>query len=170
MEIDKSKFVDTRGHPLTQSLFLENGYITDRAIYTLKMTDHTFKGKVYPSLGRLFIEMEDVIEYDFANKYLLGWSHWKRLYENNLLTEHIDSWREELQLKLRSMAFKSILDATASEQSFQASKWLMEKGWMPKSAGRPPTKEKEKEAEFQRQLAHDYKPDIERLTLIQGKK
>lgn len=172
MENIKDRLRDSRGNPLTQSLFLENGYQVDAAIYTLKDEDHTYKGVVYPSIKRIYLDMEDVVEYEFANTYFLGWNHWKRLYENKLLTPHIDSWREELRLKLRSAAFKGILDATASEQSsFQAHKWLIDEGWLPKSGvGRPATKEKEKEEKFKKHIASAYGDDIARLTVIKGNK
>jgi hypothetical protein len=82
MKIDKRRLKDKMGRPMTQALFLEIGYETDKAVYTLKDDDHTHNGVVYPSLKRLYLEMEDVVEYDFANTYLLGWSHWKRMNEN----------------------------------------------------------------------------------------
>ena len=50
IEIDKSKFLDSEGRPLTQSIFLEVGY-NDYAIYTLKENDHEYNGKIYPSLN-----------------------------------------------------------------------------------------------------------------------
>lgn len=168
--IDKSKLVDGRGHPLTQSLFLENGYILEHAVYTLKMWDHEHKGVIYPSLGKLFLEMEDVVEYDFANTYLLGWNHWKRLYENKLLTKHIDSWRDELEHKIRATAVKSIIDMTANEGgNFQAAKWLVDKGWVKNPSGRPNEKAKEKERKFVDSIRNDYGDDIDRLKIVINK-
>lgn len=38
--IDKKNFLDNRGRPLTQSLFLEVGYNTEYAYYTLKDFDY----------------------------------------------------------------------------------------------------------------------------------
>src|SRR6478736_943321 len=116
--MNKSQFLDTTGRPLTQSLFLELGY-SDYAVYTLKDQDHTYKGRVYPSLKRIYLEMEDVTEYDFVNEHLLNWSHWLRLYENKQITPHIDEWRLELEYKLRSRAAKSMIKL-ASEGSYQA--------------------------------------------------
>lgn len=170
MQIDRNKLRDGKGHPLTQSLFLECGYQTEFAMYTLKDDDHEYEGKLYPSIKRLYLKEEDPVEYDFANKYFLGWNHWLRLYDNKLLTSHIDSWRNELELKLRSMAVKGILDMTASEQPFQALKWLHDKGWAPKGVGRPTTKEKQKEDSFRKSMENDYVQDIARLKVIQGNK
>lgn len=69
---DKTKMKDTQGRPLTQSLFLEPNYNVDYAYYTMDDDDKNFKGKVYPSLKRLYLEMEDPTEYEFATTYLLG--------------------------------------------------------------------------------------------------
>src|SRR5574337_902614 len=90
MEVDKKKMLDGGGKPLTQSLFLEIGY-TEQSIYTLKEEDYMYEGKLYPSLKRLYLEMEDLTEYEFANTYLLGWKHWKRLCENKLIRKRMGS-------------------------------------------------------------------------------
>ena len=66
--IDKSRLVDGQGKPLTQSLFLEIGY-TDFSVYTLKDQDYEYNDKVYPSLKRLYLEMEDPTEYEFARMF-----------------------------------------------------------------------------------------------------
>jgi hypothetical protein len=160
MKIDKSKLVDTSGRPLTQALFLEIGY-SDYAVYTLKEQDHTYNEKVYPSLKRLYLEMCDPVEFDFATEYLLGYRHWKRICENKALASHVAEWREELELKLRSQAMAQMLDM--SEDSFQAVKWLADKGWEKKGAGRPATKEKEMEAALTKKVETDYSADIVRL-------
>src|SRR5574343_1660601 len=96
----RADLVDNTGKPLTQSLFLETGY-SIFAVYSLKDDHYTYNGKLYPSLKKLFIEMEDPMEYDFANQYLLGWKHWQRMNANKMLRTHFDEWREELEYRLR---------------------------------------------------------------------
>lgn len=162
MKIDKDKLIDTLGRPLTQALFFEVSGAKEYAYFTLKDRDHHYGGQTYISLKRLYLEHEDPVEYDFATTYLLGWHHWERLCGNNMLRKHIDKWREELELKMRSEAFKNILD-TASDGNFQASKWLADKGWDKKSAGRPSTKAKEKEDALMHSIQTDYGDDIKRL-------
>ncbi len=163
MKINKKLMKDTSGRPMTQSLFLENGYDTDKAVYTLKDDDHTHKGIVYPSLKKLFLELEDVIEYEFANTYLLGWSHWQRLNKNKLMTKHFAEWREELELSLRSQGVRGIIDMTADEKGFQACKWLVDKGWDKKQAGRPSKSEKLKEERQQAALDDEFTGDVVRM-------
>ena len=154
--MDKSKLKDSRGRPLTQSLFLEVGYNTEYAVYTLKDEDYVYHGKTYPSLKRLYLEMEDVIEYEFANTYLLGWEHWLRIANNKVFSKRVDSWRHELELKLRSQAVKDIIDMTAEEKSFQAAKWLADKGWGKNPVGRPSKASKFDEDEFNEKMEEEY--------------
>jgi hypothetical protein len=164
MKIDKSKLKDSSGRPLTQSLFLENGYQTEFAIYTLKDDDHKHKnGVTYPSLKKLFLEMEDVTEYEFANEYLLGWSHWKRLNKNKLMTKHFEEWREELELRLRAQGIRAIIDQSADDKGFQAAKYLAEKGWDKRPAGRPSKNEQLKEERMQVRMDDEFKGDIARM-------
>lgn len=161
MGIDKSKMLDSAGRPLTQSLFLEIGY-TDFALFTLKDEDHVYEGKTFFSLKKLYLEMEDPTEYAFANAYLLGWRHWKRLGENKVIRKHIDEWREELELKLRAKGASSIMKA-AKDGSFNAAKWLADKGWEMKTAGRPSKSDIEREAKFAARVDDEFKADVVRL-------
>ena len=161
--IDKSKLLDSEGRPLTQSLFLEIGY-SDYAVYTLKENDHEYNGKKYPSLKQLYLEMEDVTEYFFASKYLLGWKHWKRLKENKALKPHFNEWAEELEVRIRAQAIRDIISASANEQGgFQAAKWLADRGWDKKAVGRPTKNDKEREDRIADRIADEFKADIIRL-------
>lgn len=163
MVIDKSRLVDTMGRPLTQGLFLEIGY-GEYAVYTLKDWDHAYKGVSYPSLKRLYLKEEDPIEYDFAEKHLLGWQHWKRLQENKILRKHIDEWREELELKLRSQGVREMLNLCASEQgNFSAAKYMANKEWEKRAPGRPSKAEKERALKMDERLNDEYGADIKRL-------
>lgn len=160
--IEKSLLRSTNGIPLTQSLFLEIGY-TDYAVYTLKDEDYEYKGKVYPSLKKLFLEMEDVGEYLFASEHLLGWDQWRRLCENKQVAEHIEKWRYELELKLRSKAIMEIQQRSKLEKGISASRWLAEKGWDKRQAGRPSKAEVERETKMQADLQSFYSDDLKRI-------
>lgn len=161
MEIDKTRFLDSAGKPLTQSLFLEIGY-AEQAVYTLKEEDHTYNGKLYPSIKRLYLEMADVTEYDFANTYFIGWKHWKRLCDNKVIRSYIDEWREELELKMRAKGIKEAIKA-AELGGFQAAKWLADRGWDNKGAGRPTKAEIEREKKFQARVSDEFSADVVRL-------
>ena len=161
--IDKSRMIDGMGRPLTQSLFLEIGY-SDFAIYTLKEFDHEYNGKLYPSLKKLYLKEEDPTEYAFAEKYLLGWQHWKRLCDNKVIAKHIEEWREELELKIRSQAIRDMQSLCASESgNFSAAKFLADRGWEKRSAGRPSKAEKERHLRIEERISEEFSADIKRM-------
>lgn len=153
--------MDSMGRPLTQSLFLEIGYNED-AVYSLKEVDHFHNGRVYPSLKRLFLLTSDPTEYKFATTYLLGWKHWMRLCENKILKTHITEWREELEIKLRSEGVYQVMQASQGG-SWQAAKWLADRGWDQRGAGRPTDEEKAKHLKIQEKIDNEYAGDIIRM-------
>jgi hypothetical protein len=161
MIINKEIMLDSMNKPITQSLFLELGY-TDFSVYTLKDNDYEYKGKVYPSLKRLYLEMADPTEYEFAVTYLIGWRHWKRICENKQIRVYIDEWREELEMKLRSEGVKHAMQS-AKLGGFQAAKWLADRGWSNKGAGRPSKEDVEGEKKFQARMDSEYGADVLRL-------
>lgn len=163
MKLDKDKMIGSNGAAITQSLFLEIGYKTNFAMFTLKDYDIEYKGNKYISLKKLFLAMEDVTEYEFANEYLLGWTHWQRIAENAQVKPYVDKWREELEIKIRAQAIRDIISMTAEGGSFQAAKWLADKGWDKKAAGRPKKEDKLKEAAQMQRIASEFEEDFARL-------
>lgn len=155
-------FKDDKGRWRTQSLFLENNYGGD-AMYTLKDSDYEYKGTVYKSLKQLFINEEDTVEYEFANKYLGGWQHWKRICANKLYTALVDEWREELELKLRAKGVKRLIDRAINGDSYQAEKYLADRGFLGRKAGAPSKLEKEKGVKQTAHIADEYASDLARL-------
>lgn len=165
--IDKSKMMDTGGRYLTQSMFLEVNY-EPNATFTLKDNDHEWNGVIYPSLKRLYIEFEDPTEYDFANTYLLGWRHWQKLIGNKMLLNHVQEWREELEFKLRAKGVKNMMLSAASG-NYQASKWLVDRGWDTRGAGRPSKAEIEGQKALIKRVDDEYGADVVRMFANQGK-
>lgn len=159
--MNKELLKDKLGRPLTQSLFLELGY-SDYAVYTLKDEDYEYEGKVFPSLKRLFLECEDPTGYSTATKDLLGWKHWERLKANKIINKHILEWEEELEVKLRSKGVKEAIQH-AQGGTFQAAKWLADRGWDKRAAGRPSKEELEREVKVQEKLSDEFSDDIVRL-------
>lgn len=157
----KEKMIDSMGRPITQSMFLEIGY-SDSALYTLKDHDFEYNGKCLPSIKRLYIEIADPTEYEFAQACFLGWGHWQRISENKAVKRYIDEWRMELEVKLRSRGVKAAIEA-ANTGNFQASKWVADRGWDTRGAGRPSKADVEKETKIQSRIADEYTADILRL-------
>jgi hypothetical protein len=162
MAIDKNLLKTANGIPLTQGLFLEIGY-KDYAVYTTKDDDHDYNGRIYPSLKRLYLEMEDVGEYEFATTYLLGWNHWQRLCANKEVMKHVQEWRDELEIKLRSKAMKTIFLKAQTEQGINAAKWIAERGWDKRKAGRPSKDEVQKQARIEADLYKEFEEDFNRF-------
>ena len=152
---------DDQGRPFTQSLFLEVAY-SETAVYTLKEEDYEYEGRYLPSLKRLYLLIADPTEYEFATTCLLGWKHWLRICDNKQLRKHVDEWRFELEYKLRSQGVRSAI-SQASGGSFQAAKWLADRGWEARGVGRPSKEEKERRMAQDERIAEDYQADIVRL-------
>lgn len=157
---DRSKFKDSAGKYITQNLFLEFSYDTEKAVYTFADEDKEYKGKVYPSLRRLYLETADPTEYEFATKYLWGWEHWQRILGNKVLLKEVERWREELEVKLRSRGVKAALALT--EGSFNAAKWAADGGWNIKR-GRPSKAEKERARKMREKALEEIKDDASRI-------
>lgn len=161
---DKSVFIDDAGRPMTQALFLELGYNEKYAVYSLKDYDHTWNGKLYPSIKNLYLDSDDPTEYDFAMKYMLNWSHWKRICENKVLGRYIAEWRDELEIKLRSQAIRDIQNLCASENgNYQAAKFLADRGWDKRPAGRPSKEEQEKRIAIAHHIEAEFETDVARM-------
>lgn len=123
-----SKFKTDQGVFLTKSLFFEMVSYSDKpyCVYTLKNEDHP---QGYPSLRRLYLEEADPTEYTFATKHLDGWDHWKRLLECEWFKPYVESWREELELKLKSQAYKRMMaeaEDNLSKNKLAANKFIIE--------------------------------------------
>lgn len=159
--MDRKYLTDSSGKPLTQGLFLEIGY-SDTAIYTLKDDDHEYNGRHLPSIKKLYLLMEDTTEYEFANKFFLGWNHWQRICNNKVLRKYVDEWRVELDLKLRARAAKLMIEQ-ADSGSYQAVKWLADRGWDIKKSGRPTKEDIESEKKAVAKAESEYSSDVLRL-------
>jgi hypothetical protein len=159
--MDKSVFKDAQGRYLTSSLFIDYNYSREFAVYCLADTDKELDGKLYPSLRRLYIEMADPTEYEFANTYLHGWAHWMRLMGNKDIRKHIEEWREEVELKLRAQAVRAIA-AKAAAGDFNSAKWLADRGWQGKR-GRPSKQELENEKKMRAKMDNELQEDGARI-------
>lgn len=127
---EPNKFRHPRNNArFTRQLFYEYGFKTDKqyVLYTLKRTDH----EGYPSLYRLYIEMEDVTEWEFANKYFEDFDHWQVLCECEWFKPLIRQWRDELQRKLTARGLAVVKNEAmgGGRNALAAAKYLMERGW-----------------------------------------
>lgn len=136
---------------------------SDSIKYTLKDVDHNG----YPSLYRLYMEMEDTTEWEFAQTYLEDYQHWMRLCEAQWFKPHVTRWRHELQAKLRARALRAIKSVANADDkdSYAANKYLLDKGYAtpepPKSKRGRPSKDQvdqeiKKIVSEEKQVKYDY--------------
>lgn len=163
----KEQMVDSTGRPLTQSLFLELGY-SDAAVYTLKEDHYEYEGKMYPSIKKLYLECADPVEYEFSQAYFLNWKHWVRISDNKAVKAHVNEWREELEVKLRSIGVKQVRASAELPGGLQAAKWLADRGWSTRGAGRPTKAEIEREKAIQVKVENEYSADVLRFKRVEG--
>ena len=148
---ERAKFRNSTNGRYLKGLFFEQT-LADKSsvVYTLKDWDH----EGFPSLYRLYMEMEDLTEYEFANKYLDGWEHWEMLNACEWFKPYVERWRKELTLKVQARALKALRAEaqSSSKNSFVANKFLVDRGWVDKSEkshgrGRPSKDEVKKAAD-----------------------
>lgn len=157
-----------KGRPPSISYFIERPNDEYPTLYTLHEED---QGK-YKSLKRLYLEEQDLTEYDFATKYIpKGFKAWERLCREPYFKMHLDQWRKELTLKIKAQELKRIMDLArqGGKEGHQASRFLVTKGYIDKDPkGRPSKQEVINEtkrlAEYEMTLDEDYDRLINNLT------
>ena len=134
---------------LTQSLLYEARHGLDdhsALIFTNKNEDIVVDGKTYFSLYKLYMRYDDPTEYQFATEVLGGWEHWKAFQKTPQLAKRLVKWREETSVRTMYNSVQNIITQSndVEKPSFQANKFLVDKGWIPKAptkgAGRPSKK------------------------------
>jgi hypothetical protein len=173
--IMRKEFYNSNNQLLTRSLFWETTFQEDTAIYTLKRWDITTPGgKPLKSLYKLYMDMNDITEYDFANKYFDGWEHWQTVSKSWYLKDEVAKWREELEIRVVADALKLIQAEALSDSkyAYAANRYLADRGWKgaeakksTKGAGRPSKASIQEEAARIAAEAHDIEADLKRLNI-----
>lgn len=125
-----NRFRNATGNFYLNALFWEMSFPTkDTALYTLKNQDH----QGLPSLYRLYMEVDDPTEWQFATQYLDGWEHWELLCECSWFKPYITRWRRELEIRTRARALAKVKDVAdgKGQNAYHANKFLLEGGWKP---------------------------------------
>jgi hypothetical protein len=155
--VNEAPYRDVTGRYRTESLFLETirkGDLDPEVywpLFTLEERPKRLPEKnwyhkrhaegVIPSLRKIYLEMADPAEYDFAMKVFKSDRHWKILQNLEFFKPYLEEWRQTLRLKLRSEGIKTLRELALSgpgPQALQAGKWLAEMNFEPKQdKGRP---------------------------------
>jgi hypothetical protein len=149
------RFKAGNGNWLSKSLFVEYNPIDP--VYTLQDLDY----KGYPSLRRLYLLSSDPTEYVFATEHLGGIDHLKYLLRQSWFEKEIQSWREELELKLRSEALTRLLLLSSDDTGkhyYEVNKFLIKGEYKDKDEakrGRPSKEALRKKAQENLELLQD---------------
>ena len=108
-----------------------------------------------------FVECGDILGVVFADRYLGGYQHWKAIQASSLAPV-IAEWVEELEVRIRSKQLSSI-SVLADEGHFQAAKFLNDRGWEKRAAGKPSKNEVQRETRVQARMKEGFKADIARI-------
>lgn len=134
-------FQNSMGTYYTKALFVEHSTPeSDWSLvrYTLRDQDVEKNGVTYPSVRRLFVELEDESEYLFATTYFASWKHYQKLLRCKWFICVIEDARQELQVRLASRNLQEIRKK-AEQGNLQANTYLLEQKHREKksSVGRP---------------------------------
>lgn len=139
MTIDKSKFRAANNVRRGRGLFVETTDDKDTAVFTLDEKDKTLHGVEYVSLRRLYVDLvaQDPTEYTFMIEVFGSYDVWtkvKSFLQTKTAGYAYPLWREEAELKLKSAGVVAIIDEMRDgKASFQAAKYLADKGYTDKS-------------------------------------
>ena len=126
---------DVMGRFRTQSLFIE--YLAGRdMVPVFNLTD--FDTPETLSAKRIYLSIADVTEYKAAQALLGSWDHWVRLSEASWFQPYISSWRDELELKIKSEAITNLRNFSREEggKGANAARWLAEGKWDKKAGSK----------------------------------
>jgi hypothetical protein len=134
------------------------------------LCDEEYSTSGLPSLKYRYLQFRDTNEYLFAETYLGGWGHWQQLVKSWAIKPHIEDWRNELKMKLRSEYLNKVRDLSEGDgpASLQALKYLIDNeagGNGASKRGRPSKGEKEKYLREQTQEDEDQREEAKRLGL-----
>jgi hypothetical protein len=167
VKIDRSQLVGKNGKILTEALFWETN--RDREAYaplfTLKPVEHMG----CPSLKQIYLEHRDPTEYTFAMSVFGSWQHWEALTSLIWFKPHVEEWRSELAVLLKSEAARAALGVLSdpeapSANKMQAARFVAEKGWEEKATkGRPKKEDIQKAARQVAETNSHWDEDYKRI-------
>lgn len=168
---DFPRLRDTTNRRLTSGLFYEFRTPAASPVWTISSQDRIMDGVLYPSFHRLYIETLDPTDISFVDKYLhRDLEHFELICSNPKLKFNIDHWREEVALRLQSIALKRLTAAapTSQKDALQAAKYLGSRAWEGTRAarGRP----KKQQVAVPDDVSDDFQRVQQALTVVQGGK
>lgn len=160
--IPDNKLRNDQNRRITRSLFNEIVFDEQFNFFTLKRWDYAPRkgipdGLVSFPLTYLKYCIEDPTEYSFALEVFGDWEHWMLVQELNPLKDLIAQLRAEKDIAIKSKGFLKIAKEVADDgkNSYQAAKWLAEKGWEPNEPASSVKSRKAAKAEAEEESRQD---------------
>lgn len=123
---------------------------------------------------KTFVALQDPTGYEWAMQYLDGsYPHFQRLLRCTWFREAYESWLEELRMKMRVKALKTIREIASGEVEgtpqatiLAAARYVAEAGWEKRETrGRPSKEELKGELRNQANILSQEREDMERIGL-----
>lgn len=121
--VDRSGFKKPGCKHRTHSLFAETNTNEAAEPSPYSLSDNV-PGKV--SVRQIYMDMEDPTEHKFAIELLGSWQHWEVLKNTAWFKPYLESYRAELQARLRGEAIGKMAAALRAGDA-SAIKWFAEK-------------------------------------------
>jgi len=97
-------------------------------MYVLGKFDAALK---LPSVRDHYMRACDPTGYTTATALFEGWQHWERIFAAKQFACHLDVWKDELEVLMRSETIQSLYISATTEGSkgIAAAKYIVERGW-----------------------------------------
>ena len=162
---NRSNYLDSCGRYRTRSLFVE--LIQKEQVAAGYKPVYSLAGDTkYEDLHELYMECGDPTEYEFAISAWGSWEHHERMVELDWFMEYLNTWRAELQVKMKSQAIKALMEVAvgSGNRGITAAKYIASYGWE-KKAGRPSKADQEKAKRTKAGIDEETQDDAKRLGL-----
>jgi hypothetical protein len=112
---NKALVTDSTGRRMTVGLFKE---LSDNPAAPFSIEDW----------HREYVRQSDPTDYAAAMTLIGQWEHWTMLLDCKPFMEHLEKWREEVAVKVRSEAVAELKKQSKTDKGTAAAKWLAEQG------------------------------------------
>lgn len=163
--------LDKMGRYRTSSLFWEYRKDAEKypPLFTTKETDLEVDGVTYRSLKAIYFSYDHIPhnEYEFAMDVFGSWDHWIWITTKSQLKAMFSAWREELEIKIRANAVRTIITQSRDPEKGLAAARMIASGEHKGEAkrGRPSKAEVERERKIAAGVRDTLEEDMERLGL-----
>lgn len=149
----KHVLVDSTGRKLTTGLFEELADPGSAAKPVFKLSDWR----------ATYVAVADPTDYRAAMVLIGNWEHWQALLTSKPFVEHLEQWRREVEVLLRSEAIVELVKQSKGSKGTMAAKWLAEAGFVKRD--KRDKKNREDDESTEREAKSKVAEDAKRLGL-----